>query len=52
MKCQSARDCIVLLNYGELPDELAGRDGDLRIVDESGEDYLFSADRFEELRND
>ncbi|HEX3968819.1 MAG TPA: HEAT repeat domain-containing protein [Edaphobacter sp.] len=24
MKCQSARDCIVLLNYGELPDEFAG----------------------------
>jgi hypothetical protein len=24
MKCQSARDCIVLLHYGELPDELAG----------------------------
>jgi hypothetical protein len=24
MKCQSARECIVLLNYGELPDELAG----------------------------
>jgi hypothetical protein len=24
MKCQSARDCIVLLNYGELRDELAG----------------------------
>jgi hypothetical protein len=24
MKCQNARDCIVLLNYGELPDELAG----------------------------
>src|SRR5207302_8544739 len=24
MKCQSARDCIVLLSYGELPDELAG----------------------------
>src|SRR5260370_28027730 len=24
MKCQSARDCIVLLNYGELADELAG----------------------------
>ena len=23
MKCESARDCIVLLNYGELPDELA-----------------------------
>ena len=24
MKCESARDCIVLMNYGELPDELAG----------------------------
>src|ERR1700722_8102145 len=24
MKCQNARDCIVLLNYGELPDEVAG----------------------------
>ena len=22
------------------------KDGDLRVVDESGEDYLFSADRF------
>jgi len=29
-----------------LPDEDAERDGDLRVVDESGEDYLFSADRF------
>ena len=24
MNCESARDCIVLLNYGELPDELVG----------------------------
>ena len=32
--------------YAILPDEEAERDGDLRIVDESGEDYLFSADRF------
>ncbi|WP_371417524.1 anti-sigma factor, partial [Granulicella sp. S190] len=24
MNCESAKDCIVLLNYGELPDELAG----------------------------
>ena len=24
MKCDGARDCIVLMNYGELPDELAG----------------------------
>jgi hypothetical protein len=32
--------------YVVLPDKDAGSDGDLRIVDESGEDYLFSADRF------
>ena len=31
--------------YAILPDD-AERDGDLRVVDESGEDYLFSADRF------
>ena len=27
-------------------DRDAERDGDLRVVDESGEDFLFSADRF------
>jgi hypothetical protein len=32
--------------YVVLPDKDAERDCDLRIVDESGEDYLFSADRF------
>jgi hypothetical protein len=32
--------------YVVLPDKDAERDGDLRVVDESGEDYLFSADRF------
>jgi hypothetical protein len=32
--------------YPVLPDNDAERDGDLRVVDESGEDYLFSADRF------
>jgi hypothetical protein len=32
--------------YVVLPDRDADRDGDLRVVDESGEDYLFSADRF------
>jgi hypothetical protein len=32
--------CIVL------SDKDAEKDGDLRVVDESGEDYLFSADRF------
>jgi len=29
-----------------LPDKHAENDGDLRVVDESGEDYLFSSDRF------
>ena len=32
--------------YAVVPDDEAERDGDLRILDESGEDYLFSADRF------
>ncbi len=32
--------------YRVVPDADAEREGDLRIVDESGEDYLFSADRF------
>lgn len=32
--------------YTVLPDLEAERDGDLRVIDESGEDYLFSADRF------
>jgi hypothetical protein len=32
--------------YRVLPDEEAAADGDLRVIDESGEDYLYSADRF------
>lgn len=32
--------------YTVMPDIEAERDGDLRVIDESGEDYLFSADRF------
>lgn len=32
--------------YTVLPDVEAERDGDVRVVDESGEDYVFSADRF------
>ena len=32
--------------YAVLADDDAERDGDLRVVDESGEDYLFAADRF------
>ncbi len=32
--------------YRVLPDPDAEQDGDLRIVDESGEDYLYPADWF------
>ena len=37
--------------YTVVHDQDAAQDGDLRIVDESGEDYLYSADREELLRN-
>jgi hypothetical protein len=36
--------------YRWLPDEEAERDGDIRIVDESGEGYLYSRDRFAPIR--
>ncbi|MBM3123893.1 MAG: hypothetical protein FJZ87_02335 [Chloroflexi bacterium] len=32
--------------YRVLPDKEAQADGDMRIIDESGEDYLFPADYF------
>lgn len=32
--------------YRVLPDQDAAQDGDLRVIDESGEDYLYSAERF------
>jgi hypothetical protein len=32
--------------YRVLPDADAARDGDLRVIDESGEDYLYPASRF------
>jgi hypothetical protein len=32
--------------YCVLPDEAAEADGDLRVIDESGEDYLYPADYF------
>ncbi|HPM81284.1 MAG TPA: hypothetical protein PLF81_11325 [Candidatus Anammoximicrobium sp.] len=32
--------------YRVLPDDDAAADGDLRVIDESGEDYLYSEDRF------
>lgn len=32
--------------YRVLPDEDAARDGDFRVIDESGEDYLYPAEKF------
>ena len=32
--------------YRVLPDETASKDGDIRVIDESGEDYLFPSDYF------
>jgi hypothetical protein len=32
--------------YQVLPDEDAARDGDIRVIDESGEDYLYPASFF------
>src|SRR6266852_6048568 len=32
--------------YRVLPDQDAAAEGDLRVIDESGEDYLYSAERF------
>lgn len=32
--------------YRVLPDEDAATDGDLRVIDESGEDYLYPAEYF------
>ena len=32
--------------YRVLPDEEAAREGDMRVIDESGEDYLYPAEWF------
>ncbi len=48
--CINNEDYLVSLElhkiYRVLPDEDAAAHGDLRIIDESGEDYLYSAERF------
>ena len=36
--------------YRVLPDNDAAEDGDIHVVDESGEDYLYSATWFAELK--
>ncbi|MXX11698.1 MAG: hypothetical protein F4201_08100 [Nitrospira sp. SB0677_bin_15] len=47
--CIESRDCEDLERrkfYQILPDEEAGREGYLRVVDESGEDYLYPESYF------
>lgn len=48
--CVKNRNCRASLElrkiYRRLPDAAAGRHGLVRIVDESGEDYLYPADYF------
>ena len=36
--------------YQVLPDESAAEDNYLRVIDESGEDYLYPADYFVEIQ--
>jgi len=47
--CLRNDDCVDLeirKVYPVLPDAAAARDGYLRVIDESGEDYLYPADYF------
>jgi hypothetical protein len=47
--CLRNDDCVdleVRKVYPVLPDAAAGKDGYLRVIDESGEDYLYPADYF------
>ena len=39
-------DLTTGMMYRVLPDESAARDEYLRVIDDSGEDYLYPADRF------
>jgi hypothetical protein len=46
LRNDDAGDLEVRKLYEVLPDELAAEHGYLRVVDESGEDYLYPADYF------
>ena len=43
---EGVEDVSLGVVYRALPDEAASREGFLRIVDDSGEDYLYPQDRF------
>ena len=46
LRNDSAADLELHKLYEVLPDEKATQVGYLRVIDESGEDYLYPADRF------
>lgn len=46
VRTEGAEDLEVRKVYRVLPDESASARGHLRVVDESGEDYLYPADWF------
>jgi len=43
---ESCEDLKCRKIYEVLPDEAAAKDDLLRVIDDSGEDYLYSADQF------
>jgi hypothetical protein len=43
---EDCEDLEIRKIYQVLPDETAAEDGYIRVVDESGEDYLYPADYF------
>jgi hypothetical protein len=43
---QGCDDLTLAVLYRVLPDESAAREAHLRVIDDSGEDYLYPASRF------
>ena len=50
IKNEDCEDLQVRKIYQVLPDEAAAEDDYLRVIDESGEDYLYPADYFIEIQ--
>jgi hypothetical protein len=47
---EGAEDLQLRMVYRVLPDESAGRHGMIRVIDDSGEDYLYPGDFFVPLK--
>jgi hypothetical protein len=50
LKPEGAGDLVLRKLYRILPDKVAAKEGYLRVVDESGEDYLYPASHFAVVR--